>query len=229
MKFSYILLDADNTLMDFNMAEEYALEMTLRSYGLPYEEEIHRVYNGINTELWERLNRGEIKKEDLLIERFRHFYQEMNWKPKEDYVKINQRYLENLSNCSALLEGSLEFCKEMSEKCDLYIITNGVASTQRKRFSRSEIRPYIKDIFISEEIGYQKPEQEFFSFVFEHIPDFQKEKALIIGDTLSSDIEGANRVGVKSCWFNPKNLKNNTEIVCDFIVSNFSQIKEIIK
>ena len=88
-----------------------------------------------------------------------------------------------------------------------------MASTQRKRFSRSEIRPYIKDIFISEEIGYQKPEQEFFSFVFEHIPDFQKEKALIIGDTLSSDIEGANRVGVKSCWFNPKNLK---KILHDF-------------
>lgn len=229
MKFSYILLDADNTLMDFNRAEEYALEMILRSYGLPYEEEIHRVYHGINAELWERLNRGEVKKEHLLIERFRRFYQEMNWKPKEDYAKINQRYLENLSDCSALLEGALDFCREVSEKCDLYIITNGVASTQRKRFFRSEIRPYIKDIFISEEIGYQKPEQKFFSFVFEHIPDFQKEKALIIGDTLSSDIEGANRVGVKSCWFNPKNLKNNTEIVCDFIVSNFSQIKEIIK
>ena len=164
MKFSYILLDADNTLMDFNMAEEYALEMTLRSYGLPYDEEIHRVYHGINAELWERLNRGEVKKEHLLIERFRHFYQEMNWKPKEDYVKINQRYLESLSDCSALLEGAFDFCREMSEKCDLYIITNGVASTQRKRFSRSEIRPYIKDIFISEEIGYQKPEQEFFSF-----------------------------------------------------------------
>lgn len=229
VEFIYILLDADNTLMDFNAAEQYALEATLQFYGFPYNEEIHRAYDKINAELWEQFNHGEIKKEYLLTERFRRFYKEMNWNSKEGYVRTNQRYLKNLSDCSILLDGALDFCREMSRECELYIITNGVASSQRKRFSKSEIRPYIRDIFISEEIGYQKPEQEFFSFVFQKIPSFKKEKAIIIGDTLSSDIEGANRAGVKSCWFNPKNLENNTKVICDFIVSDFSQIKEVIK
>lgn len=229
VEFIYILLDADNTLMDFNAAEQYALEATLQFYGFPYNEEIHKAYDKINAELWEQFNHGEIKKEYLLTERFRRFYKEMNWNSKEGYVRTNQRYLKNLSDCSILLDGALDFCREMSRECELYIITNGVASSQRKRFSKSEIRPYIKDIFISEEIGYQKPEQEFFSFVFQKIPSFKKEKAIIIGDTLSSDIEGANRAGVKSCWFNPKNLENNTKVICDFIVSDFSQIKEVIK
>lgn len=229
VEFIYILLDADNMLMDFNAAEQYALEATLQFYGFPYNEEIHRAYDKINAELWEQFNHGEIKKEYLLTERFRRFYKEMNWNSKEGYVRTNQRYLKNLSDCSILLDGALDFCREMSRECELYIITNGVASSQRKRFSKSEIRPYIRDIFISEEIGYQKPEQEFFSFVFQKIPSFKKEKAIIIGDTLSSDIEGANRAGVKSCWFNPKNLENNTKVICDFIVSDFSQIKEVIK
>lgn len=228
MRYTYILLDSDNTLMDFDAAQDYAICATLREYGISCTKEVTGIYETINGSLWEEYNHGRIRKEILLTERFRRFFETMGFETV-DYEKLNQRYLMNLGECPALIPGALEFCREMSAKAELYILTNGVTSVQTRRFEASPLKDYIREIFISEAAGYQKPQREYFNYVFEKINGFEKEKAIMIGDSLTSDIKGANNAGIASCWYNPGRKSCDDSIRCDYIVKDYEQMKAVFE
>lgn len=228
MRYTYILLDSDNTLMDFDAAENYAIAKTLEDFSCPCTELAKETYTEINAELWEQFNKGLVAREVLMVERFRLFFERMGF-PKADYGEVNECYKRNLGSRSDLIPGALEFCREMSREAKLYILTNGALQVQRDRFSRSPLTQYVEDIFISELTGFQKPQKEYFDYVFERICGFEKEKAIMIGDSLTSDIAGANNAGIVSCWYNPFGKEGVDGIHCDYTVRNYEQMKRVIR
>lgn len=226
MKYTTLFFDADETILDFERTERNALEKTFSKYGLLYNEEIRKRYLEINDALWASFERGEITKETILYNRFRKLFKELSWDDvkkefEEDFQKL-------LSAHGYTIDGAVELCKELSKQFDIYILTNGVAKVQHSRFQDSGLLPYVKDIFVSEEIGFQKPSEKYFEEVMKRVPEQDKSKILMIGDSLNSDILGGNRAGIKACWYNPKRKENNTLAKPDFEVSDYEELRNVI-
>ncbi len=206
MKYNIILFDADGTLYDFDSSEALSLNETLEFAGIPVSSETLLTYHEINKREWEALERGETTREALKVDRFRKLIDALpsvntDKTPKE----IADHYLEALSEKCILFPESEELCRRLSDDFDLYIITNGTTSVQKRRFSASPITKYIKNTFISDEMGYDKPAIEYFNIVFDSIGinDLNKHRVLLIGDSLSSDIKGGENAGLDTCWYNP--------------------------
>ena len=200
-KYTFLLLDCDGTLMDFEKAEAQALEKLFQELGLVFKPEYRPLYHKINDACWKALERGEMTKEQLQKQRFRTFGEAICADfPAE---RAGERYIELLGEGSFLLPGALQVCQRLSQTHKLYLVTNGVEKTQIKRLSRSEIKEYILEMFVSEAVGIAKPDPRYFQYVFEHIPGFRPEEALMVGDSLSSDIRGGLNAGIDTCWVNP--------------------------
>ena len=216
MRYPILLFDADNTLFDFPAAERAAFETVCREAGLPFTEESYALYHRCNGELWEDFNAGKCTKAFLLVERFRRYLARsgQNGDPEE----MNRTHLKMLAASAVLFPDALPVCRTLAETRRLYIITNAVESVQRTRFASSPITPCFQDFFISETIGCGKPEKAYFDYVLAHIPGAQPEDCLVIGDSLTSDIQGANNAGLPCCWLNhtgrprPKDLRIDYEI-----------------
>ena len=208
MKYDVLLLDADDTLFDFAKCERAALQNTLLDAGLPFTQAIYEAYSTINLSFWKMLERGEIDRASLRIKRFETLAARAGL--SYDAETINQRYTEALAEQSILIEGARAFVEEAARRYRLYVVTNGMAYTQRKRFAASGLAPYINDVFISEKMGAAKPNKAFFRNVFGAIPAFDPAKTLMIGDSLSSDIAGGSNAGIDTCWFNPAGAVNHT-------------------
>lgn len=202
MKYKFLLFDADHTLFDFKMSEHNALKNALCELKLPSgEEEIER-YSVINMRYWKMLERGEIDKKSLMLARFVEFAREYGFEDKAEELSV--LYMTNLSRESILFDGALEMIEKLSKDYRLFIITNGVKTTQDGRFGLSPITKYFEKIFISEEIGAEKPSLDFFDAVEKGIEGYNRDEALVIGDSLSSDIKGAINAGIDSLWYNPE-------------------------
>ncbi len=201
VKYTTILFDADNTLFDFYRAEREALVDALRFMKVEPNEDMIGVYSGINDALWKKLERGEISKAALREERFHRFC--AHYALTTDVPRLAVAYTDFLTQKRFLMDGALEACKTLSERCRLYIITNGISSVQRGRFEASPLSAYIQKLFISEEIGCEKPCREYFDAVASAIPCFDADKTLVVGDSLSSDIKGGILAGIDTCWMNP--------------------------
>ena len=205
--YNVYFVDADGTLFDFEKAESEALSGLFLSHNYLYDDTVLMTYREINHDLWRRFDSGQIAKDDLLPMRFLLLSQRLNL--IYDAAEMNREYPYRLGQGAYLLEGALEFCQQVfASGKKLYIVTNGVSSTQRMRFSKSPILPFISKIFISEEIGTQKPHIAFFDAVFSAIPETDKGRMLIVGDSLTADIAGGQNAGIDSCWYNPGNLTN---------------------
>ncbi len=142
---------------------------------------------------------------------------------------FEQNYRRYLEEGNQLIDGAFEFVQQLQSKYDLYIVTNGVSKTQEKRLRNSGLHSLFKDIFVSEDTGYQKPMKEYFDYVFARIPNFSVEKGLIIGDSLSADIKGGQLAGLDTCWFNPGRNSNQTGIVPTYEIQSFDELYEILK
>ena len=201
-----ILFDADNTLFDFSRAEREAIADTMRFCDIVPTEGLIRTYSEINDAMWKRLERGEIAKEDLRVARFFEFCKACRF--EIDVPRMANAYIDFLSQKNHLIDGALEICKALSRRYRLYIVTNGIKTVQRKRFAASCLLPYFADVFISEELGFEKPHRGFFDAVAARIPDFSTSSTLIVGDSLSSDIRGGIEAGLDTCWYNPKGIKS---------------------
>ena len=208
-KYEIFLFDADNTLYDYDKAEAYALKTMFDSCGLDYSERSRTRYREINSGLWKDYEDGKISKADLQIVRFEKFLEEIG--AKHDAIGFNAGYLAELGKGAFLIDGALEICKEIVSHGKLiFIVTNGILATQESRIKHSLIEEYISDFFVSEFVGYQKPQIEYFEYVFSHIPKIPKEKILIVGDSLTLDIAGGHNAGIDSCWFNEHKQVNST-------------------
>ena len=229
-KFSTLLFDADDTLLDFHKDERQALIKALKHFGVPATEENIRIYSEINQGMWRQLERGELTKPELKRTRFKKFFDAIGFHCDEEPLTVNEYYLSLLGEGGNTLEGAVETVKTLADEgYILYIITNGVAATQAKRLKRSGLLPYIKEVFVSETIGYQKPRKEYFDAVLEKIEEKYKSKILVIGDSLTSDIKGAMNSELPCCWLNRYGKELPEEYEADYIIADVREVTVIIK
>ncbi len=199
MKYNYILCDADDTLLDFPLAERYAFKESCIDCGTEDSDEIYDIYHGINISHWKKLELGLTTREKLKIERFEELFVKTGILPAGRAEEFADRYLENLSHQCYVLPGVLDVLADLSRDYDIYIITNGLSKTQHGRLDNSPVVEYTKGVFISEDIGFAKPSREYFDYVIRSIGDYDLSKYIVVGDSPTSDIKGAVAYGIDSC------------------------------
>lgn len=225
-RYDTVLFDADNTLFDFDAAEAQALDLTLAEYGYPVDDKSRNCYLAVNRDLWERFDRGEVKREWLVVERFAALQRALGG--HHDPAEMNAFYLARLAEAGCLLPGAEALCRRLAPCCTLAIVTNGVASAQRGRFGRSPLKELIPWLFISEEVGYQKPQRQFFDAVLSAMSPPPSARIVVVGDSLAADILGAINAGLDSIWYNPHGLSGRPDIVPTFEARTFDQISGLI-
>lgn len=225
-KYSFLLFDADNTLLDFDENERTSLTDTFRVFGIPFDEDTIRLYHGINLMYWKMLSEKKISKEELLIKRFATLFERIG--VDADPVATENHYRTLLGKGCQVVPGALEVCRKLRNDYRLYVITNGVASTQHSRLEGSGVAALMDGIFISDEIGYDKPDVRFFEHVQKSIPGFEKDKALVIGDSLFSDIRGGVDFGLDTCYLNVYNEKNTSEIKPTYEIQDIVELLKLL-
>lgn len=227
--FDFLLFDADGTLFDFDRAEAVAVRETLASFGLPHDDATVARYHKINASLWHELELRHVTRPQLLVERFARLLASFAGEhPEPDPAEINARYGQNLGEQAFLFDGAEALCRRLCRQKKLYLVTNGNTYTQRKRLALSGIADCFADVFISEEVGYDKPSAAYFDYVANAVPGFDRKRAVIVGDSLSSDICGGNNAGIHTVWYNPEHKPNNTAYICDDTVENYEQLYPIL-
>ena len=222
-----ILFDLDDTLLDFKASEADALRQTLQSLGLEPTEEILRRYSAINQRQWELLEQKAITRQQVLVRRFEILFGEYG--VPCDPQAAQDLYHHRLSQGHYFLPGAKDLLEELYRQYDLYIVSNGTAAVQDGRIASSGIARYFKDIFISERMGADKPDPLFFENSFARIPNFNKEEAVIIGDSLTSDIRGGNNVRLRTVWFNPRSLPLREGITPDYEIKTLKELPALLK
>ncbi|MGP6140148.1 YjjG family noncanonical pyrimidine nucleotidase [Jeotgalibaca sp. A127] len=206
MSYKTLLFDIDDTLLDFKAAEHHAISSLMIELAIEPSEINVQNYSRINQDYWSQFEKGLLAKDVLIAKRFETFFSlhQLSVNGKE----MDKKFRGNLEKGHFLIEGSLSLLENLKSEFDLYAVTNGVARTQHRRINDSGLINYFRDIFVSEETGFQKPTKEYFDYVFERIPECDVNKTLIIGDSLTSDILGGMNAGIDTCWFNPTKQKN---------------------
>ncbi len=199
--YGIILFDADGTLLDFHRSEREAVFEAFSEMGLSASGEMLDEYSRINDSLWKLLEKGGIEKNVLVYRRFEIFYEKYGI--SADARLTAEVYMDRLSEKGYLLDGAEALCRKLYGRAKMYIATNGVRSIQESRLTRSGLLKYFDGVFISECAGCEKPRREFFEYAARHIPDFDKIQAVIVGDSLSSDIRGGINYGIDTCWYTP--------------------------
>lgn len=228
-KYTSILFDADNTLLDFDKAENVGLKKVMELYNLPITDENCRKYSEINAALWKKFEKGEIQKNDIKATRFKTFFEFLGVKEKIDPLQVNETYLSFLREGAYTIEGAKELCENLKEKgYSLYIITNGIALTQARRLKKSGLLPYFKEVFVSETVGFPKPKKEYFDYVLSNIDEKDKSRILVIGDSLSSDIKGAQNAGLDYIWYNHYKTAVPEDLNAVAVVEDIRKLKDIL-
>ena len=222
-----VFFDIDDTLLDFHKAEALAIKQTFTELGVEPTDELIALYSEINLSQWKLLEKGEIKREELLTRRFDILYSQVGLDISSR--KTQEIYEENLSHGAYYLDGAEELLQELCGKYELYITSNGTAYVQSGRIKISGMAKYFKEIFISEHVGFDKPAKAFFDACFAKIPELEKDKSIIVGDSLSSDIQGGINAEIKTCWFNPRRVPKNPEIPADYEIHELSELPELLE
>ncbi len=225
--FQYLFLDLDDTIFDFHKAEYVAVGKTMASLGIDPTEEIRDRYRIINLAHWKMLERKERTREQIVVDRFAVLFQELG--VDADAAQCAEQYAENLSRQHDLLPGAKEALEILGKKYRLFLASNGTGWVQVRRMKDANIGHYFEKAFISEEIGENKPDAAFFRRSFSQIPDFDPAKALMVGDSLTSDILGANNAGIASCWVNPKHKPRQPGISVDYEISALSELYPLLE
>ena len=226
MKYETILFDADGTLFDFIKSESVSVREAFLSFGISVDDAIVDDYSAINDSLWKMLERGEIEKQVLLYRRFEILCEKYGFSC--DAKLVAKAYMDRLSEKIYFIDGAQELCKSLCGIAKLYIVTNGVEFIQKNRYAKSGLDKYFSGIFISGEIGSEKPSVDYFEYVAKHIPDFKKDKTVIVGDSLTSDIKGGIAYGIDTCWYNPaqRPMPQDMDITCN--ASSFEDVYRFV-
>jgi len=225
MSYSILLFDLDDTLLDFGANETDSLNKLFQQQGYTLTEELFQLYNSVNKQLWAEYENGNIGLDVVLNSRFSETMLKLG--QAVDGITWEKLYRELLGNGSQLMEGALEVCQRLSASHRLFVVTNGITQTQIKRLKLSGLFEFFEDIFDSQSIGFQKPSPEFFNYVMSHIKDFNKKEALIIGDSLNTDIKGGLLSGIDTCWMNPNSQQSTPEIQSTYTITSLVELYDI--
>lgn len=225
MRYNTLLFDVDDTILDFKAAELQGLSKLFGNHGYELSDELLNSYQTLNQQLWKDYEENKRTREEVLNTRFGLFFEQLG--KKVDSAAVEKEYRQYLNQGAQRLGNSLEIIADLSDKANLYVVTNGVAKTQYQRLEAAQLLPYFKEIFVSETIGYQKPRVEFFDHVFRHIPKVDLSKTVIIGDSLSSDIQGGINAGIDNIWLNPHG-QNSDKIQPTYMIQTLDELYEIL-
>ncbi|MGN1452243.1 MAG: YjjG family noncanonical pyrimidine nucleotidase [Eubacteriales bacterium] len=224
-RYRAIFFDADRTLFDFDSGEENALRTLLDGIGVTLDAEMLEAYRKINRFLWNEFEHGKIAKNDIAPRRFREFLSLIG--AASDPCKTAEKYIGLLSEQRALLPGAKDICEYLSGKYVMYIVTNGMAEIQLRRFSKSEIIPFFREVFISESLGAAKPDRAFYDEALKRA-GVGREEVLAVGDSPSADILGANRAGIDACYFSPDRLPLPEGLHAEYSISMLSELADFL-
>lgn len=224
--YKAILWDIDETLLDFSAAEDTGVRAVLEHFGQEPTDEKVEIYSRINDSLWKAFERGEVEKDEITRTRYQQFFDAIGI--EGDGIEAEKLYRSHLSSSAIPVKGAKEILDYLDGRYDMYVVTNGVSETQRNRMKISGFGKYMKDMFVSEDAGCQKPKKEFFDYCFDRMPKISKEEIIIIGDSLSSDIKGGMNAGVKTCWFNFKNAPVPEDLPITHIIYSLEELKTIL-
>ena len=222
-----ILLDLDNTILDFDTAERTALSRALTRLGIPFDDGMLKRYNAINIRHWEMLEDGILTREQVLVKRFEALYGELGI--EGDAFATQENYERLLAEGHWFLPGAEELLEALYGKCRLFLCSNGTQSVQEGRIASAGIAKAFEGIFISEHMGVNKPAKEYFDLCFSQIRDFDRSRTLMVGDSLSSDIRGGINAGVLTCWYNPSHKPGREGITPDYEIERLDQLPAVIQ
>lgn len=220
-----VFIDIDDTLLDFTKCANDAIKSACNKFGVPYTTTLVDTFHPINLDLWHRLEKKEVTKEKLFDTRFQIVFDKLGI--KADGIAFETAFRENFHESAILVDGARDLLEYLRSKYKVYVATNASMHQQTNRMKRAELDGYIDGYFVSEDIGFPKPQKEFFDACFKALPDVKPQDVVMIGDSLSADIKGACEYGLKTIWYNHRN-EPTSEVKCDYIVSRLSEIKNIL-
>jgi len=223
LSYKFLLFDLDHTLLDFDAAEDVALTQLLKEEGVIDIQAYKDYYVPMNKALWKDLEQKKISKQELVNTRFSRLF--AHFGQEKDGSFLAQRYQFYLAQQGQTFSGAHELLDSLIERdYELYAATNGITAIQTGRLEQSGIAPFFKEIFISEQLHSQKPDPEFYEKIGARIPNFEKKYALMIGDSLSADIQGGNNAGIDTIWYNPHHLENKTQVQPTYEVHSYKDL-----
>ena len=223
----YVFIDLDDTIFDFHKAEAIALTKMLSHFEIVPSEEMKERYSIINKSQWELLEKKEKTREEVLVDRFKIFFSEIGRDIDSQHAR--KIYEDLLGTGHYFIDGAERLLSMLFGKYKLYLASNGTESVQTRRIASSGISKYFDEIFISQAVGFDKPAEEYFNACFKRINGFSKNEAIIIGDSISSDILGGINAGIRTCLYNPKGKENKTGIIPDYEVRSLDEIPELLE
>ncbi len=226
-KYKFILWDVDGTLIDFDKSEKLALKYCFSKFDLfPTAEDLEE-YAEINRGYWRLLEQGLIEKKLALELRFSDFFEYLGAK-NLDAAEMNRLYQSALGENCVMNDDALELCSDLKGNYKQYVVTNGTAAAQSGKLKNTGLGELMDGIFISEALGFEKPDVRFFDGCFEKITDFSKDLAIIIGDSLTSDMQGGNNAGIDCCWFDPKCLIAPLSLKIKYHIRSLKELRQIL-
>jgi 2-haloacid dehalogenase len=224
MSYTWFLFDADGTLFDYDRSEPVALANTFADFGHTFDAVYLEAYRTINGQLWRDFEKGMIEQERIKALRFERLFAAIGLMPAPDVVAFSARYLENLGNCTHLVDGAERLIAALRGSVRLALITNGLQAVQRSRLAQSSIGGAFEVVVISEEVGYSKPHPGIFDVAFTRMGHPAKDKVLMVGDSLTSDIKGASDYGIDTCWYNPAGAPRPADLSITYEIRTLDEL-----
>lgn len=221
------LVDADDTILDFHGVSDQALRNAFQVIGKPWEERFATEFRIVNAGFWAALERKELTRTELMEQRFPAFLRHLGI--DADGATFNKAFVTYLAENPRYLPNAESFLSALRERGKVYIVTNGTEWIQRSRFTICKLWEKVDDVFISDAIGHDKPSREYTEYIVKHIPNFETERAVWIGDSLSADIKGAKDANITSIWYNPSQKTAEGEVIPDFIVQDHASILDVLE
>ena len=223
-----VLFDLDDTLFDFHADERVALERALSEVGVPFTDEVRGRYSVINEAQWKALERGEISREQVKKRRFELLFEELQ-KPLEQGMQVAESYPKYLAETFHYMPGAPELLELLYGNYRMFLVSNGNLSVQEGRLAKSGIGRYFEGIYISEVLGAEKPSKLFFDRAFSDVEDFDPAQAVIVGDSLTSDMQGGIAAGIHTIWFNPYKKAAHPDIKVDYEIAKLRELPELLQ
>lgn len=221
-----VLIDVDNTLLDFHLGSRVIMQQLFEEYNYPFTEDIYRTYIEVNNILWAKYELGEVTREEIYATRWKTVFQRLAIGIDSD--EFEAKYLEGLKTSAEKVEGAEEVMAYLSAKYPVYVASNATQERQELRLEKAGLSRHITEIFTSEKLGASKPSKEFFEKCLKNMGDYKPQEVVVIGDSITADINGGNACGLKTCWFNFERICIPADLKADYVIDNLHEIKDLL-